>query len=185
MNRGWFIKNATGILWYSSNKIAHRVKTQARSQNNRSRALKWGIVCLYSSSSFGDTTKYMKIWVLQFFHFCKKVAKSLCKITKLRKLRKMTLFVFNHIFKSIWATETYNTSFESSWPFVLTSSLSFDSRTNHFWAMLQNTSRILYESPSIVYVAVELPLKNEGLLKRKYIGIAKNCNVVSHILVKR
>ena len=146
--RGWFIKNATGILWYSSNKIAHRVKTQARSQNNRSRALKWGIVCLYSSSSFGDTTKYMKIWVLQFFHFCKKVAKSLCKITKLRKLRKMTLFVFNHIFKSIWATETYNTSFESSWPFVLTSSLSFDSRTNHFWAILQNTSRIFYESPS-------------------------------------
>ena len=135
-------------MWYSSNKIAHRVKTQARSQNNRSRALKWGIVCLYSSSSFGDTTKYMKIWVLQFFHFCKKVAKSLCKITKLRKLRKMTLFVFNHIFKSIWATETYNTSFESSWPFVLTSSLSFDSRKNHFWDVLQNTSRILYESPS-------------------------------------
>ena len=124
------------------------VKAQARGQNNRSRALKWGIVCLYSSSSFGDTTKYMKIWVLQFFHFCKKVAKSLCKITKLRKLRKMTLFIFNHIFKSSWATETYNTSFESSWPFVLTSSLSFDSRTNHFWAILQNTSRIFYESPS-------------------------------------
>ena len=92
--RGWFIRNATDILWYSSNEIAHRVKTQARSQNNRSRALKWGIVCLYSSSSFGDTTKYMKIWVLQFFHFCKKVAKSLYEITKLRKFRKMTLISF-------------------------------------------------------------------------------------------
>ena len=148
-SKGWYIKNATGTLWHISKMVTPRVKAQASGQNSGSRALKWGIVCLYSSSSFGGTTKCMKIWVLQFFHFRKKVAKSLCKITKLRKLRKMTLFIFNHIFKSIWATETYNTSFESSWPFVLTSSLSFDSRTNHFWAILQNNSRIFYESPSI------------------------------------
>ena len=102
--RGWFIKNATGILWYSSNKIAHRVKTQARSQNNRSRALKWGIVCLYSWSSFEDTTKCMKIWVLQFFHFCKKVKKSLCKIKKLRKLWIQFLVITLKPFKLQWCT---------------------------------------------------------------------------------
>ena len=29
-----------------------RVKAQASGQNNGSRALKWGIVCLYSSNTF-------------------------------------------------------------------------------------------------------------------------------------
>ena len=93
LSRGWFIKNATGILWYSSNKIAHRVKTQARSQNNRSRALKWGIVCLYSSSSFGDTTKYMKIWVLQFLQFCKN-GKITIQNHQIEKIKKNDTFCF-------------------------------------------------------------------------------------------
>ena len=40
--------------------------TQARGQNNRSKALKWGIVNLCTSNTFGDVTKYMKIWVSIF-----------------------------------------------------------------------------------------------------------------------
>ena len=67
--RGWFIKNATGVLWYSSYEIAHRVKTQARSQNSRSRALKWGIVCLYSSSSFGDIYEIYENMSFEIFPF--------------------------------------------------------------------------------------------------------------------
>ena len=63
MYRGWFIKNVTGILWYSSNKIANRVKTQARRQKNSSRALKWGIVGLCSSLELKNKIlKNVKIW---------------------------------------------------------------------------------------------------------------------------
>ena len=54
--------------------IDPRVITQARGQNNRLTALKWGIVHLCSLNTFGDITKYMKIWVFQFLHFCKKTA---------------------------------------------------------------------------------------------------------------
>ena len=36
------------------------VKNEAKGQNDLSRALKWGIVCLSSLNSFGDTIKYVK-----------------------------------------------------------------------------------------------------------------------------
>ena len=39
---------------------APRVKTQARGQNDWSGALKWGIVCLCSFNTFGDTITAMK-----------------------------------------------------------------------------------------------------------------------------
>ena len=55
------IKNATGTLWHISKMVTPRVKAQARGQNNRSRALKWGIAYFCSSNTFGDTTKFMKI----------------------------------------------------------------------------------------------------------------------------
>ena len=61
----------------------------------------------------------------------------------------MTYFDVTHISKTVWVTEMYNTSFWSYWPIVLTSSLSFDSRSNHFWDMPQSTSCIFYASPSI------------------------------------
>ena len=54
--------------------IGPRVENQARGQNNRSKALKWGIVHICSLNTFGDTTKYMKIWDIQFLRFCKKMA---------------------------------------------------------------------------------------------------------------
>ena len=41
--------------------IDPRVITQARGQNNRSRALNLGIVHLCSSTTFEDTTKFMKV----------------------------------------------------------------------------------------------------------------------------
>ena len=54
LNRGWCIKNATGTLWHFSKTVNPRVKAQARGQNNRSRALKWGIVHFCSSNTFED-----------------------------------------------------------------------------------------------------------------------------------
>ena len=53
--------------------IDPKVMTQARGQNNGSKALEWGIEHLCTSHTFGDTTKYMKIWVFQYLHFCKKL----------------------------------------------------------------------------------------------------------------
>ena len=41
--------------------IDPRVKTQARGQNNGSRALKLGILGLCSSITFRDTTRFMEI----------------------------------------------------------------------------------------------------------------------------
>ena len=61
--------------------------------------------------SFGVTTKFEKKTVFQFLRFCKKVTKSLYKIAKNAKTQKLTLFVFNHISFTIWATEMNSTSF--------------------------------------------------------------------------
>ena len=41
--------------------IDPRVKSQARGQNNGSRALKWGIVHLCCSIPFRDTTNFIEI----------------------------------------------------------------------------------------------------------------------------
>ena len=46
-----------------------RVKSQPRSENNGSRALKWGIVHLCSSITFRDTTSFIEIWVFQICVF--------------------------------------------------------------------------------------------------------------------
>ena len=94
--RGWFIKNATGILWYSSNEIAHRVKTQAKGQNNWSRALKCGIVCFCSFNSFEATIKYVQKLVFLLLLVCKKSDKVTMKNCKKCESSKFTLFVFYH-----------------------------------------------------------------------------------------
>ena len=60
-NRGWAKKKCTDVLPHTAKMIDRRVKSQARGQNNWSRALKWGIVRLCSSKTFGDTTKFMKV----------------------------------------------------------------------------------------------------------------------------
>ena len=44
--RGCLIKKFTNTLLHTAKMIYPRVKSQARGQNNRSRALKWGIVHL-------------------------------------------------------------------------------------------------------------------------------------------
>ena len=44
---------------------------------------------------------------------------------------------------------TYNTLFQSSWQIVLTSSLTFDSRSNGFWDMKQKPSPDNYYTPSM------------------------------------
>ena len=69
------------------------VMTQANGQNNRSKGLKWGIIHLCNSNNFGDRTKYMKIWVYQFLHFCKKWQNYCSKWRKLENIRKLILFV--------------------------------------------------------------------------------------------
>ena len=55
--------------------IDPRVITQARGQNNRSRALKWGIVHLSNSITFRDTSSFIEICVFQILRFCKKIWK--------------------------------------------------------------------------------------------------------------
>ena len=50
--------------------IALIVKTQAKGQNNLSRALKWGIVHLCSSNRIGDMIKNKKCNFLDFRIFC-------------------------------------------------------------------------------------------------------------------
>ena len=113
--------------------INPRVITQARVQNNRSRALKWGILHLCCSNVFGDTTKSMKICVFQFLHFCKKWQKYYTKSQKLKNINKYILLVLIITSK------------------VFEASLSFDSRSNHFWDMSQSNSCIFYASPSRWY----------------------------------
>ena len=85
-----------------------RVITQARGQNNKSMALKWGIVAQILLEI------QQNLWKYEFSNFCmfvKKMAKLLYKITEIEKCQKNHTFSFNHNFKSIWAIETYNTSF--------------------------------------------------------------------------
>ena len=64
--RGWCIKNATGTLWHISKMVTPRVKAQANGQNSGSRALKWGIVYLYSSINFEVMIKTKSIVFLYF-----------------------------------------------------------------------------------------------------------------------
>ena len=80
--RGCLIIIRTGILLHTSKPIAPRDKSQARGQNNWARALKWGIVRLFNSSTFRDTIVFMKMWVFQFWRFCKKIMISLYKNAK-------------------------------------------------------------------------------------------------------
>ena len=54
-------KNKTDILLNITKVIAPAVKTQAKGQNNLSRALKWGIVHLCSSNRIGDMIKNKKV----------------------------------------------------------------------------------------------------------------------------
>ena len=65
------------------------VMTQANGQNNRSKGLKWGIIHLCNSNNFGDTIRFMKIWVFQFLHFCKKWQNYYTKWRKLKILEKL------------------------------------------------------------------------------------------------
>ena len=91
--------------------IDPRVKTQAKCKNYSSRALKWDTLCICSLNTFEVTIEFEKRLVFQFLHFCKEVTKSLLKIAKNAKIKKLTLFVFNHISNTIWAKEMYSTSF--------------------------------------------------------------------------
>ena len=49
--------------------INPRVKSQARGQKNRSRALKWGIVHLCNSNDFGDMIKNKMYHFYRIFAF--------------------------------------------------------------------------------------------------------------------
>ena len=62
--RGWCIKNATGTFWHVSIMVTPRVKAQVSGQNSGSRALKWGIVCLYSSNTLEVMIKTKSISVI-------------------------------------------------------------------------------------------------------------------------
>ena len=73
-----------------------------------------------------------------FGDFVKKWQNRYVKLQKMRKFKKLISSPFNHISNTIWVTEAYNTSFWSSWPIVLTSSLNFGSRSHRFLVTKQN-----------------------------------------------
>ena len=60
--RGCTLIFRTGILLHNSKTISPRVKIQAKPQNDRSIALKLGIVHLCTSNTFGDTIKKYENW---------------------------------------------------------------------------------------------------------------------------
>ena len=101
VNRGCLIKKFPSVLPIYAKMINLRVKSQAKCQIYFSRALKWGIVHLCTLNTSRDTMKYRKLLVFQFLHFCKKIVKSLCKIQKMRKIKKLILSVFNHFSNTI------------------------------------------------------------------------------------
>ena len=70
--------------------INPRVKPQAKGQNYFSIALKWGIVCLFKSSSIGDMIKNRKCQFFGFSHFlqfCIVIWQFFYKNAKIRKLQ--------------------------------------------------------------------------------------------------
>ena len=93
-HRDWCQKFATDTFAHKSKSLNDRVKSQARSQNYWSTALKWGIEHFCTSYTFWDTAKCIKIWDFQFLRFCKKMAKSLYKIAKKCENSKIGIFCF-------------------------------------------------------------------------------------------
>ena len=82
------------FAWYHKS-VFSEIQNQARGQNDRSRALKWGILCLYRFNLFGGMIKYVRKVIFQSLHFCKKKeAKSLYKIAKKAKTWKNETFYF-------------------------------------------------------------------------------------------
>ena len=53
-------RKVTDIFLNITRIIDARVKTQAKVENEKSRASKLGIVCLYSLNNFGDIIEYVK-----------------------------------------------------------------------------------------------------------------------------
>ena len=106
------------------------------------------------------------------------MTKSLYKIAKSAKFQKLTLFVFNPISDSMLATKMYNILFESSWQIILTSSLSFDSRSNHFCVLKKMSFYFFYPHfivPPALYAQpalIHLYLYRERLLQTfaSYLG---------------
>ena len=62
-------KKSTDVLPQTAKMIDPRVKSQARGQNNGSRALKWGIVHPCNLNGFGDMTKNKIMWFFWIFAF--------------------------------------------------------------------------------------------------------------------
>ena len=68
-SRGWVKKQFTNVLLHTAKIIDPRVKSQARGQNNRSRALKWDIVHLCNLNGFRDMIKNKIRNFLEFSQF--------------------------------------------------------------------------------------------------------------------
>ena len=92
--KDWCQKFATGIFAHNSKTVNDTIKSQTRGQNYWPRALKWGIIHFCSLSTFGDTTKYMKIWHCQYLHICNRMAKSLIWIAKNAEIQKSAFYLF-------------------------------------------------------------------------------------------
>ena len=62
-------KECTNVFLHITKVNDPRVENQARVQNDRSRALKWGIIHLCKSNGFGDMIKDKICNFLEFSHF--------------------------------------------------------------------------------------------------------------------
>ena len=81
-HRGCPIKKFPNVLLNNAKMVNLTVKPQAKGQNYFSLALKWGIVCLFKSSSIGIMTKNWRYQFFGFSHFL-----QFCKSAKIRKLQ--------------------------------------------------------------------------------------------------
>ena len=72
-SKGCLIKKFPNVLLNNAKMVDSTVKPQAKGQNYFSIALKWGIVCLFKSSSIGDMIKNRNLDFFGFSHclqFC-------------------------------------------------------------------------------------------------------------------
>ena len=109
--------------------IDPRVITQARGQNNGSRALKWGIVHLCNLNGFGDMIKNKICNFLEFSHFLQFSIAIFTFFTNTQDLKN------SNFYKTCCNSKRCTIPHFKAFDPFLTFSLTFDSRINHFGGM--------------------------------------------------
>ena len=101
-------KNETHYYLCSPKVLKLRFKVDFRMSKHWSRALIWDIIHQCSPNTFGDRSKYMKITILKFLRFLKKLMNLLSKTVK---ITKRIYFIFSQTSNSSFPRKMYNISF--------------------------------------------------------------------------